>query len=542
MATYFHIKDTDNMDGHTFEHFCAEVLRRNGYINVQVTQGSGDYGVDILAEKDSITYAIQCKCYSGKVGNKAVQEAFSGCAYYGRNVAVVMTNSYFTQQAIEMAKRTSVVLWDRTDLSKMIGGVGPGNSVGKGCGSGCLGFIIKGWILLVILAIIFRGCTSITSNSNPKDSDGVSIGEPSNEVEKPSIWATEYTPLDHFDYRIEDDHIIIERYRGTEKTVWVAPEYEVENAIYYVTELDGLVFRSVSSVILSNGITTISNNIFNGSSVQNIFIPISLEYFGDGYAFYKYLHKDGVHIYYEGTQEQWELECKSDVSDNITLHYNSFIGPNGPEAGTDEQPNENVPEIVTANEVIYKIVGGNAIVADLTDAGRNLQTISIPSKINGIPVTSIAESVFYSCENLEEIEMPDTIASIGEGAFAYCKSLKRIDIPHEVTIVENSTFLGCKSLSVVNIPNGVTSIGSSAFWACGFSSIELPETLKAIGFSAFCECENLKSITIPPNVEELNYSMFSGDIKLKTVYVPETCKIPNSRYPFLEPNIEVIRY
>lgn len=40
----------DDMDGHAFEHFCADVLVENGYQNVQVTRGSGDQGVDILAE------------------------------------------------------------------------------------------------------------------------------------------------------------------------------------------------------------------------------------------------------------------------------------------------------------------------------------------------------------------------------------------------------------------------------------------------------------------------------------------------------------
>ena len=40
------IIDFDNMEGHVFEHFCAEVLTLNGYENVTVTQGSGDQGID----------------------------------------------------------------------------------------------------------------------------------------------------------------------------------------------------------------------------------------------------------------------------------------------------------------------------------------------------------------------------------------------------------------------------------------------------------------------------------------------------------------
>lgn len=114
------VSDTDNMDGFEFEHYCAQVLRRNGFNDVKVTQGSGDYGIDILAKKDSITYAIQCKCYSSPVGNKAVQEAFSGKSFYHCMVAVVLTNSYFTDAAKETAKRNAVVLWDRNYLDRMI--------------------------------------------------------------------------------------------------------------------------------------------------------------------------------------------------------------------------------------------------------------------------------------------------------------------------------------------------------------------------------------------------------------------------------------
>lgn len=112
--------DFDAMDGHQFEHFCAKALRANGFRNVKVTQGSGDHGIDVLASKDGNTYAIQCKCYSNNVGNKAVQEAYSGKGIYRADVAVVMTNRYFTKQAIEDARSLGVWLWDRNKLKNLI--------------------------------------------------------------------------------------------------------------------------------------------------------------------------------------------------------------------------------------------------------------------------------------------------------------------------------------------------------------------------------------------------------------------------------------
>ena len=72
--------DYDYMSGDDFEYFCADILRGNGFKNVEVTKASGDHGIDVLAKKDGVKYAIQCKRYSKPVGNKAVQEAYSGKA------------------------------------------------------------------------------------------------------------------------------------------------------------------------------------------------------------------------------------------------------------------------------------------------------------------------------------------------------------------------------------------------------------------------------------------------------------------------------
>lgn len=117
---YSATKSFDIMSGLEFEHFCAEVLTANGFSNVEVTQGSGDHGIDILAEKDDITYAIQCKCYSSNIGNAAVQQAHTGKSLYHKDIAVVLTNQYFTQQAQEEANALGVKLWDRNKLEEMI--------------------------------------------------------------------------------------------------------------------------------------------------------------------------------------------------------------------------------------------------------------------------------------------------------------------------------------------------------------------------------------------------------------------------------------
>lgn len=112
--------DDGAMEGHDFEYYCADLLTGAGFREVQVTRGSGDFGADILAEREGVTYAIQCKCLDGPVGVGAIQEVYAGKAYYGRMVAAVMTNQYFTGPAVELAERLQVLLWDRGYLSEML--------------------------------------------------------------------------------------------------------------------------------------------------------------------------------------------------------------------------------------------------------------------------------------------------------------------------------------------------------------------------------------------------------------------------------------
>ena len=109
----------DEMEGHDFEYYCADLLRKDGFLSVEVTKGSGDFGVDILAERDGITYAFQCKCYDKPIGVKAVQEVYAGRDFYNRMVGVVITNQYYTQPAVELADKLKVILWDRDYIELM---------------------------------------------------------------------------------------------------------------------------------------------------------------------------------------------------------------------------------------------------------------------------------------------------------------------------------------------------------------------------------------------------------------------------------------
>ena len=98
------------MTGHDYEYVVAAYLRRHGYSGVTVTQGSGDYGVDVVAKKAGVRYAVQCKYYSKPVGQEAVREAVAGMAMYRCQRAMVVTNSTFTSAAEDLARINGVTL------------------------------------------------------------------------------------------------------------------------------------------------------------------------------------------------------------------------------------------------------------------------------------------------------------------------------------------------------------------------------------------------------------------------------------------------
>ena len=110
----------DSMSGQEFEKYCASLLSSYGFVNIEITKGSGDQGVDITGYINNVKCAIQCKRHSKKLSNKPIQEVFTGKNYYNCQSAIVITNNYFTNGAIELAETNDVTLWDRDNLLQLI--------------------------------------------------------------------------------------------------------------------------------------------------------------------------------------------------------------------------------------------------------------------------------------------------------------------------------------------------------------------------------------------------------------------------------------
>lgn len=109
----------DAMDGFQFEAFLVEIFRTIGY-DVKETKKTADQGADLFVNRFGKNMVIQAKNYSGTVGNAAVQQAISAKAFYGCDEAMVVTNSYYTKSAKELADMAGVRLIDRTGLQSYL--------------------------------------------------------------------------------------------------------------------------------------------------------------------------------------------------------------------------------------------------------------------------------------------------------------------------------------------------------------------------------------------------------------------------------------
>ena len=106
----------DELTPFEFEEWVARLMRLKGY-KAYATKASGDYGVDVIAEKYGNKIGIQVKKYHKAVGIKAIQEVVCGLSYYGCNEGwVVTTAPYFTTAAKETAKLHGIRLIAHDDL------------------------------------------------------------------------------------------------------------------------------------------------------------------------------------------------------------------------------------------------------------------------------------------------------------------------------------------------------------------------------------------------------------------------------------------
>ena len=122
----------------------------------------------------------------------------------------------------------------------------------------------------------------------------------------------------------------------------------------------------------------------------------------------------------------------------------------------------------------------------------------------------------------ETYVVPDGVKEIGDSAFSniYKKALKNIVLPVGLEIIGDEAFEGY--YESINLPDSLKKIGASAFYSCRFSSVEIPKGVEFIGEKCFSSCSELIDVKINCEISEIPVEMFYLCEKLDTVNIPES--------------------
>ena len=182
----------------------------------------------------------------------------------------------------------------------------------------------------------------------------------------------------------------------------------------------------------------------------------------------------------------------------------------------------------------YTINNGTITITGYTGPGG---AVTIPSTIDGLPVTTIGDSAFAFCP-LSSVTIPNSVISIGDWAFFDCRSLTSVMLGDHVTSIGVSAFDTCISLTSVTIPNSVTNIGDHAFTECSSLNAITVDTLNP-AYSSFngalldknqttllqCPANKVGSYTIPSSVTTIGSWAFIYCSRLTRVIIPDSVTI-----------------
>ena len=186
-----------------------------------------------------------------------------------------------------------------------------------------------------------------------------------------------------------------------------------------------------------------------------------------------------------------------------------------------------LPLTVQAADVNYAVIGGNlqfdAATGTITHCDEDVTRAVIPSEIYGVPVTSIADRAFYSCQSLTGVTIPNSVTSIGAEAFMGCSSLTSVTIPDSVTSIGDSAFSWCTGLTKVTIPDSITAIERGTFEYCvKLTSVTIPDSVTKLGVGAFNNCTSLTGMTIPEGVASIEWLTFQNCTNMTSVTIPSS--------------------
>ncbi len=116
-------ENINQLSGVEFEKVCQQLVENMGF-ETETTKASGDGGIDLIAYNHqpllSGKYIIQCKRYSGSVGEPIIRDLYGVVMSERANKGILMTTGTFTKSAIGFADGKPIELIDGVVMQNLL--------------------------------------------------------------------------------------------------------------------------------------------------------------------------------------------------------------------------------------------------------------------------------------------------------------------------------------------------------------------------------------------------------------------------------------
>ncbi len=188
--------------------------------------------------------------------------------------------------------------------------------------------------------------------------------------------------------------------------------------------------------------------------------------------------------------------------------------------------------VVKVDGITYIINGDSAEVNAYSGNGGE---VVIPSKVNGVPVTSIGNYAFAEeygvtddAKRITSVSVPYTVKTIGKGAFMECTKLKKVELSSSVTTLGDALFWYCESLEKVLVFPDTKAIGENVFAKCPLLTVYCESGSAA---EAYAKSNGVKTKPIYPSSVKINKTSVTlskgGQYALKATVTPADCYYPD---------------
>lgn len=154
------------------------------------------------------------------------------------------------------------------------------------------------------------------------------------------------------------------------------------------------------------------------------------------------------------------------------------------------------------------------------------ETVVIPRKIDGLPVTVIGHASFIG-SNITSLIMPDSITDIYTYAIADCIKLTEVRLSRNLQIVGECSFGNCLSLTQMDLSMpSLTHIYNEAFEGCSaLQQVTFGDNIEFIGVEAFQDCTSLQEAILPKKLKELGDYAFALCTAMQKIHIPRSLEI-----------------